>query len=272
MNLRPLLSRNHRKEGERRKILAALLVGSVLMLTLVVVPDIVRSVALPVAAFSWKMEAGVLSALDSFWSLLHSKKELAEENRKLRKDLSELESTLLDRNLLAEENLELKDMLGRPDARESVLGIVLVHPPRSPYDTLIIDVGSRRGVEGGDLVVAGENIPIGRIAEVSRETSRVTLFSTAGETTQVRIETLPALFEAVGLGGGNFSVRVPGDRDVPEGALVGISSIAPNVLGVAAYSMKESTGAFQTVLFRSPVNIFEIDKVRVVRGYTYEGE
>lgn len=263
-------SRDRRARVERRKILAAALAGSLLMLFLAIAPDLLRRLILPGAAAAWKAQALSARALDAFFGLLRSKYDLLLENRALRADLAELEGKLLDRNLLAEENSELKLLLNRPDARESVLGVVLVHPPQSPYDTLIIDVGRARGITRGDLVIAGENIPLGRVNDVAGETALVTLFSTAGERTTVRIEGVEAPIEALGRGGGNFSARIPGEASLAHGALVRIPSIAANVLGVVRSAAKEESGAYTEVVFTTPVNIFEIDKVRIVKGHSNE--
>ena len=44
-----------------------------------------------------------------------------------------------------------------------ILSAILSKPNQSPYDTLIIDVGTQEGLKTGDTVFALGNVPIGRI-------------------------------------------------------------------------------------------------------------
>ena len=114
--------------------------------------------------------AGIIGAFQS-------KLKLTAENEKLKKELRDLGLKLLDRNLLYEENLLLKEKVGRGNIDESIFARVLTRPGQSLYDTLIIDVGSEVGLRGGERVMYEDTILIGSIAEVGEKTSKVKLFS-----------------------------------------------------------------------------------------------
>src|SRR3989304_1524613 len=88
---------------------------------------------------------------------------------------------------------------------------ISLKPPKSLYDTLVVDAGSREGIQVGEKVLYGDNIMIGEIAEVFEKTSKVRLFSSSGEVIDVTIgkRAVPAL--AVGIGGGNFEIQIPRD-------------------------------------------------------------
>src|SRR3989304_2204585 len=95
--------------------------------------------------------------------------------------------------------------------QQAVVARVISKPPRSFYDTLVVDAGSKEGIQVGEKVLYGDNIMIGEIAEVFEKTSKVRLFSSSGEVIDVTIgkRAVPAL--AVGIGGGNFEIQIPRD-------------------------------------------------------------
>src|SRR3989344_7842889 len=93
-------------------------------------------------------------------------------------DPSRLAVAEADRDALYQENLDLKARLGRPGtAPVRILGAVLLRPPATPYDTLVIDAGKEEGAVVGDYVSAGGSGLVGTISEVYAHAARVRLFS-----------------------------------------------------------------------------------------------
>ena len=117
-----------------------------------------------------------------------SKRSLSEENQELKQQLESREAGRSNYDVLVRENESLKNIISRlPEENKLVLAAILAKPNRSPYDTLLIDLGARAGVEKGDMVYAYGNMPIGRVASVTDDTSKAVLFSSPGENTQVVI-------------------------------------------------------------------------------------
>jgi len=167
--------------------------------------------------------------------------------------------------ILQTENDNLKDLLGRKDAKQkTVLATVLVKPPQTPYDMLTIDIGADQNVKVGDKVMANANIYIGEVSEVMPRLAKVTLYSTPGRKLSVVLGESLVTMEAVGIGGGNFNIYIPREVEVKEGDVIVIPSITANVFGIVEKVNFKETDSFQTVLFKSPVNISELNFVEVV--------
>ena len=87
-------------------------------------------------------------AQNNVFALFSFKRSLVKENMFLREQLADSEARALDRTFLLAENLELKSFLGRNEKERMVLASVLARPGKSPYDTLVIDIGSNIYYEG----------------------------------------------------------------------------------------------------------------------------
>src|SRR5665213_117357 len=74
----------------------------------------------------------------NFFANFKSKRALEGENESLQKQIAGMQTELLDRDTLANENEALKEILGRKASDTMVLATVLVKPCRSLYDTLIL--------------------------------------------------------------------------------------------------------------------------------------
>lgn len=197
--------------------------------------------------------------------VLNSKTNLIKENSLLNEKIKLNEKEYALFNLLKKENEDLKNILNRKkDDQKFILGSVLVKPFMSPYDTLIIDVGTSKGVSVGNVVVVDGNTFIGFVSETYSDTSKVVLYSSPGEKVKVLIGDNNIEKEAIGLGGGNFKVEIPTEIDVKEGDLVVIPAISTNIFGVVEKVEFKESDSFQTVLFKTPVNIAELKWVEVL--------
>ncbi len=178
-------------------------------------------------------------------------------------DTASTTAALADRNALYAENLELKARLGRPGvASKRILAGVVLRPPATPYDSLVIDAGSAEEVAVGDAVSAGGTTLIGTVSEVSIHTARVALYSSPGTQYQAFLNgTVPLTIE--GQGGGSMTARVP------SGTVVSVGDIAevPGIMGglaakVRAVERNESE-SFLTLYFTLPADIFGLRYVEV---------
>jgi hypothetical protein len=70
--------------------------------------------------------------------------------------------------------------------------------------------------------------------------------------------------EAIGIGGGNFNIFLPREVEVKENDVIVIPSITSNIFGIVEKVNFKETDSFQTVLFKSPVNISELSFVEVI--------
>ncbi len=204
------------------------------------------------------------SLLTGFFSFFSLKKSLIKENESLKEKLNEAENKLLERDRLLAENLDLKDMLGRSNRGKLVLASVIVKPSRSPYDTLILDVGENDGISAGNKVIAYGSTVIGEVREVSSSASKVVLFSTYGEEYQGIISGKNISVKLTGRGGGNFVAELPRGILIEKGEQVFSVGISPHLLGVVDSIFSDPRNPIQRILFRSPVNTQELHLVEVI--------
>jgi len=219
-----------------------------------------------IATPMWKAQNTISGVFNDIGAAITSKKELNDEIRRLKEELEIAGVKLLDRNLLYEENVNLKEILDRDTSYSSVFAVVLTKPNRSPYDTVIIDVGRNAGIESGGIVLYGDNIVIGKISDVYKNSSKVILFSSPGEELDVVVgkDNIPTT--AYGRGGGNFELRLPRDTDVFVGDVVYVPGINTRVLGRIEYIESKPSDPFKTMILKGPVNIFKIKWVEVETG------
>jgi cell shape-determining protein MreC len=219
------------------------------------------SVAVPLLHASNSSAAAFISWPHFF----RTKAALVAENAKLKDDVRRSENSVLDRNQLYEENLALKERLGREAAPDAAFAAVLMRPPEVPYDTLLIDIGADSGIKEGDRVAAQGTLLIGKVTDVYAHTARVTLFSSPGSAYQGFLRgTIP--IEVQGQGGGSLSMSVPYDAHVQAGDTVSLPGLEPNVASVVEYVKPGQGDSAVTAFLRLPVNSRELKFVDVWRS------
>jgi cell shape-determining protein MreC len=175
----------------------------------------------------------------------------------LRKTYADMMANEAINNAVFKENDDLKTMLGRTKVEKPLLATILKKPPFTAYDSFILDVGTSEGVQVGNTVYALGNVPIGTIAEVIGNTSRVKLFSSSGEKFDILIGPSSIEATAEGKGGGYFEVSLPRDTKIKVGDQVLIPSIDSSYAATVDGIASEPSEPFAKVLFHQPVNMYE---------------
>ncbi len=233
-------------------------------------PHFLPALATSIASPFWRAEFSIESGS------LESPQQLLAENESLKRQIDQLKLNSADIQAVVLENTELKSLLGRnvPDeiassssstnaitqnsiAKNRVLAPVLIRPPFAPYDEYIIDGGANLGFSIGDRVFASENVPIGSIAAVLANTSRVTLYSSPGQSYQVLVGPASIIATALGRGGGQYSAEVPRSANITSGDFVIAPSLYDQPFGIVKAVISDPSQPFQTVLFAPPVNPFQ---------------
>ncbi|MFA5751252.1 MAG: rod shape-determining protein MreC [Candidatus Paceibacterota bacterium] len=191
-----------------------------------------------------------------------SKENLLEENNKLKYELGLMNAKIQHYNTLLEENNQLKEIFGRGENKdEIILAVILAKPKQSIYGTVLVDVGKNMGIEVGDKVFVYGNIILGYVSDVYPSSSKIILFSSPGEETEVIIN--GTYLKIVGRGSGNFELEVPKDFVIEEGMDVTIPDINSYILAKIDKVISDSRDSFQKVLLTSPINISEIKFVEI---------
>ena len=193
-----------------------------------------------------------------------SKNSLYLQNQNLQSKVTEDETRMSNYNSILAENINLKEILGRKGEKTvMILAAILSKPNQSLYNTLVIDTGINKDIKVGNIVFALGNVPIGRIAETYLNSSKVVLFSNAGEKTQIVISGKDIFLEVTGRGEGNFEMIMPQDFTLVKGDQVVLPGIVPYVLGIVETVIFDLRDPFVKALLVSPVNIQELKFVEV---------
>jgi len=227
---------------------------------------------------------GKVSELGAYFD---SKASLLAENQKLQDELNLEEGAVSNYTTLSNDDATIKAILGRKDPKTPmVLAAILSRPNQSPYDTLVIDAGTKQNIAMNQIVFANGDVPIGRVDTVYPDSSKVVLFSNPGEKTNVIVSTSPSTvpstdvtttpptttpatagrdvpMQLIGRGGGNFEMDLMRDVNLPKGTQAVLPGITPYVVGTVETIISDPRDAFQKALLVSPVNIEELKFVEV---------
>jgi cell shape-determining protein MreC len=204
------------------------------------------------------------NTLSNFKVYLSFTSSLLEENKNLKIEIENNKMSTLNHQTLLSENVDLKNILNRKiENKNMILGAILSKPNQNAYDIILIDIGTKNGVQVGDKVFAYGNVPIGRVDTVYEDSANVTLFSTSGEKTQVVVSDKNVYMELVGRGGGNFEMILPRDFVLTKGDTVNLPGINPRVVGIVETILSDPRDPFIKALIVSPVNIQELKFVEV---------
>ena len=243
--------------------LTAVILFSCLLVFHLVFPLVLPQFLFQITAPPIRVWKGATDWLARTIGTLESKEKLFEENKFLAQELASAQERLLILSVLQEDNRKLQELEGRSKKEKSTLAAVLLSPPLSPYDILVLDVGAREGISSGDLVRSTNGSPLGRITEVFRDFSRAELFSTPGMETAIRIGEKGIQGKAKGIGGGEFQIILPREFEIAQGDPVVFPELSASPFGIVGSVVYQETDFLQLVSFRSPVNVRELSYVLV---------
>lgn len=252
-----LRNKSTRTNSIQKKILLVIIVFVLFLVGFSVLSFSLAPVFKPV----WQAEQFLKNSIGSVVDGFRIRKNLEAENNLLREEIESLKLERLSYAGRAEREKELLLALGRGEKWGGILSAVLVRPPRSYYDMLILDAGESQGVREGNAVYLPEGPEIGFISEVYRSSSRVKLFSASSERTQGILERGDVAIELVGLGGGMFRIILPRETEVVAGDRIWKAGIERTLLAQVRDVNMRSTDSFKEALAVSPTNIFNLKEV-----------
>jgi cell shape-determining protein MreC len=132
-----------------------------------------------------------------------SKADLLAENTRLTEEMESLRLSLVDHEIIKEENNRLHFELGLKPVGKFISAKVVAKPPQIPLDSLLLNIGANDSVSVGDLVLASERVLIGRIVSVSGNTATAALSSFPDSVSYGYLARTNEALEVVGAGGHN---------------------------------------------------------------------
>lgn len=212
----------------------------------------------------WRFGLKGQSIPSVFVSYLSSKNKLLKENESLRDQLNTVKLESISQSIYKDENQKLKEILGRKDHSSLLIAQILSKPNRSPYDIIIVDVGSKDGVVVGQKVLAKGFIPIGDVIEVSTKNSKIKLYSTPGNITEASLESTGIDLSLKGTGSGGFEITIPKDVEVHTGQAILSKEIYAHTIALISGVVTTERDSYKKVLAKSLINIQELSWVEIV--------
>jgi cell shape-determining protein MreC len=227
-------------------------------------PVFLRTAVFEIGRPVWFVSNKIETTFASTVALFRSKQSLLNENQVLQNTLASMSAENHTVSALQATNAALLG-LNESSSTPRLLAGVLVAPPETPYDTLIIDRGSEDGIALHDRVFASENIALGVISGVNRHTSEVLLFSAPNVATPVTllVATSSIALSAIGQGGSNFILTVPRGTEIATGTPIILRGSATVLLGTVGEAFEKPADSFETVLAVSPVALRSLRFVEV---------
>ncbi len=221
---------NSRRISRNKKYIRIIAVTVLCLATLMIVPVFIRSVVAMVvapvnAAKTWLYYSG-----QSFPQYFRDRSALLEKIRVLESQLAQESGNAYTIKTLVAENQELRKLLG-DEGEQRILASVIGRPGMLPYDVLMLDRGSKDGIQVGAPVYIKDNTVIGLVQQVTASTALVRLITSPGFTSTVYIIGPNIYTTAKGIGGGQLRVGVPQGITLSEGDLVVLPSIMSGVYG-----------------------------------------
>ncbi len=220
---------------------------------------VTRSVGFPI----WKARNFFVDETKDTFNFFRSHNALITENKRLKEENDTLRSTLLGLDTLKSEHEKLLADFGRSTIEKKVLASVLVRPPQTPYDTLILDVGSDNGIIPGNIFYSMSGFALGTINDVTKRTSKAILFSSTDVEVEGLVERSGFPINLRGKGGGIFEVQAPQDADILKDDVVIMPTLRGSIIGFVADIESSVTSAFRRVLVQIPINVSHLRFVQV---------
>jgi cell shape-determining protein MreC len=150
------------------------------------------------------------------------------------------------------------DVAGLTTTPQGILAGVVARPPESPYDTLVVAAGSAEGVTRGMEAFGVGTVPLGTVSSVLTHLSRITLFSTPGESLLGWVGSKHLPLNIVGSGGGTISAVVSRSADIAIGDTV--SAPGPGSLPIGQVIRVDSDPSSPSVTLRIQplLNLFSV--------------
>jgi cell shape-determining protein MreC len=216
-----------------------------------------------VAGPFWRLSAAVGDAVHSGSAAFSSPAEL---QGKLDSAAAENAALQNQNKTLAAQVVELQKLLGsRADVPPAILASVSARPPESPYDTLVIDQGSRAGVVADALVTGPGGVPVGRVASVNAASARVLLFSAPDVKTDAWAGQGKVPITLTGAGGGAFEAIAEKGAALVEGDTVYMADSGAAAMGTIVRLDSDPSSTAITLRIQPLANPFTLTWVLVSR-------
>lgn len=221
---------------------------------------------IPLAAKpGWALGATASSATRAIGSLFEDKNNVAVDRDRL-----QLENQVLqNENRMLRANLEDVTHLtgGAMLPASTIVAGVLARPPLSPYDTLVVSLGTVLRAQQGALVYGPGGVPIGTVEQSEKGIARVLLYSSPGRKVDGWIGAKRFPVTLSGESAGAFTASIAHASSVVVGDVLYLPGPGALPAGTVA-SVESDPSSTEDILFIVPyINIFSIPWVLITAGH-----
>jgi cell shape-determining protein MreC len=259
----PLQNRPRKEVGRWTPYSVSAIVVLLVFLLFLIVPTFVPASTHVIGKPLWAVRNFFGAHFGDVKAFALSRTTMLERNKELQQELDEARTQLLALSVYKRENDEFKNIWGRENVFQGVLGVVLSKPPQSTYDTFILDIGSNQGIEIGDRVIVSDTIFLGTIDEVFDTSSRAKLFSSVDTDTLAVIDRTSISVTLNGKGNGNFEIKAPQELDIEVNDTIVLPGINPSIIAKVVEIEDNPQNSFKRVYAQTPVNISNLNSVLV---------
>lgn len=257
--------KRYKSVHDTRRLVIRIAVGFVVALALLVSPlwSWLLGPAHALARPFWWVSQRIAVSTQTIADVSRSKRSLVTELTTTQAEIEQLRVIAIENTALRSENAELQGLLdGSVPLREGVTARVLVRPPYSWYDALVIDRGANDAIAIGDRVYGYGTVPLGTVVAVADTTATVELYSASDRVTDAIVVpgNIPVIVR--GTGNGSFHFQLHRDNAVDEQSVI----ILPTgeVLGTVASVQFDTRDPFRSVRAVSAVNVQNLRFITVV--------
>lgn len=219
--------------------------------------------------FFWHVFAPVFQSADAlateshtFFASFGNAATLALQNEKLQEENAALAT---ENQTLLEKATSLEALGSSSGLGKGITAGVVARPPESPYDTIVLALGSRAGVTLGMTAfglpagqVGAGGVPIGKVSLVWTDFSRVTLFSSSGVHTNGWIGHMNVPLTITGAGAGALNASLARSAGVAEGDNVFVPGPGKLPIGTVTRIDSDPSSPSMTLRITPILNPFSI--------------
>lgn len=247
----------------RPRTIAFVMAGLAVVLTLLLIRVFAPSFSLSLATPLWNAGTLATKGTGTVSGWFADKEVLLEERDRLLRE----NAALTEQNLaLTAKEVDLMRLMGtRTGPLPTILAGVLIRPPVSPYDVLVVDQGQDAGVRVGAQAMGEGGVPLGVVESVTATQARILLYSAPGHTTHGWIgeERLPVTL--TGRGAGTYDAEVPREATVTLGTLVYLPGPGAIPVGSVVDVETDPSSPRASIRVRPYTNPFSVTWVEISR-------
>ncbi len=198
---------------------------------------------------AWNNSNQTMNGGKNLFQSWYAKTKLIEENQALQERITALEIDNIRTDYLAQQLEDIQELEEQGvENTAHILGTI-------GSDRLVIDGGTKQGIDVGDLVIAYDRVLLGEVTEVFDTTSRVELFSHTDRSLDGWVSSQEQLLVVTGYGGSRFVIEAPRELELEEGDVVYSQKYPDYMIGSVGHVEFDPRDPFKKIYLALPVNL-----------------